>query len=71
MEAAVMPEPGGRKYDTHRAKLRKDAERSAITDQDANRAANETLQSDPDWQSRGPRTERGRGPKGERTGNTD
>lgn len=66
-----MPEPGSKKYDTRRARARKDAERSGISDQDANGAANETLQDDPDWQNRGPRTERGRGPKGERTGNTD
>lgn len=66
-----MPEPGSRKYDTRRARLRKDAEQSGISDQDADRAANEALQSDPDWQSRGPRTERGRGPKGERNESTD
>ncbi|MGW0533970.1 hypothetical protein [Streptomyces sp. NPDC003032] len=66
-----MPEPGSKKYDTRRARLRKDAERSGVSDQDADRAASEALQEDPDWQSRGPRTERGRGPKGERSGNTD
>jgi hypothetical protein len=66
-----MPEPGSKKYDTRRARLRKDAEQSGISDQDANRAANERLRNDPDTQSRGPRTERGRGPKGERTENTD
>ncbi|MGW7465998.1 hypothetical protein ACWGJT_15155 [Streptomyces xantholiticus] len=42
-----------------------------MSDQDANQVANETLQDDPDWQSRGPRTGRGRGPKGERPENTD
>ncbi|MEU0103295.1 hypothetical protein [Streptomyces sp. NPDC006267] len=67
----AVPEPGSKKYDTRRARLRKDAEQSGVSDQDANQAANETLQSDPDWQSRGPRTERGRGPKGERPESTD
>ncbi|CAL9626877.1 hypothetical protein [Streptomyces sp. DH41] len=62
-----MPEPGSKKYDTRRARLRKDAEGSGVSDQDANEAANENLQSNPDWQSRGPRTERGRGPEGERS----
>lgn len=66
-----MPEPGSKKYDTRRARLRKEAEQSGISDQDANAAANEALQQDPDYRSRGPRTERGRGPKGERPGNTD
>lgn len=66
-----MPEPGSKKYDTRRARLRKDAEQSGVSDQEANQAANETLQDDPRWQSRGPRTERGRGPKGERTENAD
>jgi hypothetical protein len=65
----VVPEPGSKKYDTKRARLRKEAERSGISDKDANEAANEALQDDPEWQSRGPRTERGRGPKGERPEN--
>ncbi|MDH6229044.1 MULTISPECIES: hypothetical protein [Streptomyces] len=67
----VVPEPGSKKYDVRRARLRKDAERSGVSDQNANEAANETLQSDPKWQSRGARTERGAGPKSERPGNTD
>ncbi|MEI7033401.1 hypothetical protein [Streptomyces pratensis] len=66
-----MPEPGSKKYDTRRARLRKDAEQSGISDQDANEVANDALQSDTDWQSRGPRTERGRGPKGERSESGD
>lgn len=66
-----MPEPGSKKYDTRRARLRKEAEGSGVSDQDANEAANEALQSDPDWQSWGPRTERGRGPKGERSKQND
>ncbi|MFH8798721.1 hypothetical protein ACH4F6_03830 [Streptomyces sp. NPDC017936] len=64
-----MPEPGSKKYDTQRARKRKEAERSGISDQDANAAADEELQSDPKWRSRGPRTERGKGPKGERPEN--
>ena len=64
-----MPEPGSKKYDTRRARLRKDAESAGVSDQDANEQANETLQEDPKWRSRGPRTERGRGPKGERSEN--
>ncbi|MFI2380340.1 hypothetical protein ACH5AO_35675 [Streptomyces sp. NPDC018964] len=66
-----MPEPGSKKYDTRRARLRKDAEDSGVSDQDANTAANEELQEGEGLRSRGPRTERGRGPKGERPGNTD
>ncbi|MEV5546366.1 hypothetical protein AB0L35_09495 [Streptomyces sp. NPDC052309] len=65
-----MPEPGSKKYDTRRARLRKEAERSGTSDQDANRAANEELQEGDEWRSRGPRTERGRGPKGERPGSS-
>jgi hypothetical protein len=65
----VVPEPGSKKYDTKRARARKEAERSGISDQDANAAANEELQQDPKFRSSGPRTERGRGPKGERPGN--
>ncbi|GAA2382195.1 hypothetical protein [Streptomyces coeruleofuscus] len=61
-----MPEPGSKKYDTRRARLRKDAEQSGISDQDANAVANEELQEGEAWRSSGPRTERGRGPKGER-----
>ncbi|MFH8487765.1 hypothetical protein [Streptomyces longisporoflavus] len=67
-----MPEPGSKKYDTRRARMRKHAENTestGISDQDANEQANERLQEEPTWQSRGPRTERGRGPKGERSGN--
>ncbi|GGL81769.1 hypothetical protein GCM10010129_26880 [Streptomyces fumigatiscleroticus] len=63
-----MPEPGSKKYDTRRARLRKDAEGSGTSDQDANRVANEELQENEGWRSRGPRTGRGRGPKGERPG---
>ncbi|MFE0835414.1 hypothetical protein ACFW4V_21255, partial [Streptomyces sp. NPDC058825] len=70
-EVIVVPEPGSKKYDTRRARLRKEAERSGISDQDANRAANEELQEGDDWGSRGPRTERGRGPKGERPSGSD
>ncbi|GAA2201314.1 hypothetical protein GCM10009787_55710 [Streptomyces bangladeshensis] len=65
----VVPEPGSKRYDTRRARLRKEAERSGVSDQDANAVADETLQQDPEWQSRGPKTERGRGPKGERPEN--
>ncbi|KRV48391.1 hypothetical protein AQ490_25105 [Wenjunlia vitaminophila] len=63
-----MPEPGSKKYDKRRAKLRKKAEDEGVPDQHANERANETLQSDPGWRTHGPRTERGRGPKGERPG---
>ncbi|MFH8348051.1 hypothetical protein [Streptomyces sp. NPDC018045] len=63
-----MPEPGSKKYDTRRARLRKDAENSGISGQQANEEANETLQDEEGLRSRGPRTERGRGPKGERPG---
>ncbi|MBB5935870.1 hypothetical protein [Streptomyces zagrosensis] len=63
-----MPEPGSKAYDKERARRRKEAENRGISDQDANIEANESLQADPKWQSRGPRTERGKGPKGERQG---
>ncbi|MGW4026092.1 hypothetical protein [Streptomyces sp. NPDC005009] len=66
-----MPEPGSKKYDTRRARLRKDAEDSGVSDQDANTAANEELQEGEGLRGRGPRTDRGRGPKGERPGSTD
>ncbi|POX43864.1 hypothetical protein C3489_37430 [Streptomyces sp. Ru71] len=61
-----MPEPGGKKYDTRRARMRKEAERSGISDQDANDVANEESQREPQYRSSGPRTERGRGPTRER-----
>ncbi|MER7228678.1 hypothetical protein [Streptomyces rubradiris] len=64
-----MPEPGSKKYDTRRARLRKEAERSGISDQDANAVAKETLRQEPEERSGGPKTERGRGPKGERPEN--
>jgi hypothetical protein len=67
----VVPEPGSKEYDTRRARLRKDAEGSGVPDQDAGTAADEELQEGEGWRSRGPRTEHGRGPKGERPGNTD
>jgi hypothetical protein len=54
----VVPEPGSKKYDTRRARLRKDAERSGVSDQDANAVANESLQEDERWRSRGPKGER-------------
>jgi hypothetical protein len=60
-----VPEPGSKKYDTRRARLRKDAE-WAGAGKDASEEANESLRQDPEWRSRGPRTERGRGPNGER-----
>lgn len=63
-----MPEPGSKKYDIHRAHLRKDAESRGVPDRHANAQANEELQRDPHWQSRGPRTERGLGPESERGG---
>ncbi|WP_309060618.1 hypothetical protein [Streptomyces sp.] len=65
-----MPEPGSRKYDTRRARLREDAEQSGVSGQDANAAAHEELQEGEGWRSRGPRAERGRGPEGERPEST-
>ncbi|CAL9566085.1 MULTISPECIES: hypothetical protein [Streptomyces] len=61
-----MPEPGSKDYDKQRARRRKEAERSGVPDRHANEEANESLQQDPRRRSSGPRTERGRGPKGER-----
>ncbi|GGQ19016.1 hypothetical protein [Streptomyces roseolilacinus] len=63
-----MPEPGSKKYDIHRARLRKEAEGRGVSDQDANDEANATLRRSPVRRSRGSRTERGRGPEGERRG---
>ncbi|MET9297220.1 hypothetical protein [Streptomyces sp. NPDC003077] len=63
-----MPEPGSKAYDRKRAQRRRAAEDRGVPDQHANEEANESLRADPHWQSRGPRTERGRGPKGERRG---
>ncbi|MEU5082463.1 MULTISPECIES: hypothetical protein [Streptomyces] len=64
-----MPEPGRKKYDTRRARLRKEAERSGISDQDADAAAKPTLRQEPAGRRGGPKTEHGRGPKGERPEN--
>ncbi|NYI03633.1 hypothetical protein [Allostreptomyces psammosilenae] len=61
-----MPEPGSKKYDVRRARLRKEAEDSGVPDQHADAEANRELQQDPEWRTSGPRTERGLGPKGER-----
>ncbi|MGW0395398.1 hypothetical protein ACWDYJ_31900 [Streptomyces sp. NPDC003042] len=61
-----MPEPGSKEYDTRRARMRKDAERAGVPDKKANVEANESLQSDEESRGSGPRTDRGRGPKGER-----
>lgn len=60
------PRPGSNAYDVKRARLRKLIENSGrAADQEANRAANRILRED-----RGQRgilrSERGRGPKGER-----
>ncbi|MFD0371213.1 hypothetical protein [Streptomyces sp. NPDC059071] len=66
---SAVPEPGSKKYDTRRARLRKDAERSGTPDAKANEQANEALREDEGMRGSGPRTSRGRGPKGERRGN--
>ncbi len=66
-----MPEPGSKKYDIHRAHGRKNAENQGVPDQHANERAKEELRRDPHWRSRGPRTERGYGPKGERGGQAE
>ncbi|MBT2444481.1 hypothetical protein J7E93_31175 [Streptomyces sp. ISL-36] len=63
-----MPEPGSKKFDKRRAELRKDAEDRGIPDRHADDDAKERLADDPKWRPTGPRTERGRGPKGEREG---
>ncbi|WP_371674036.1 hypothetical protein OG985_44040 [Streptomyces sp. NBC_00289] len=62
----IVPEPGSKTCDIQRARLHEEAERSGVSNQDANEAANDSLQQDPKWQSQGPRTERGRGSKDER-----
>jgi hypothetical protein len=60
------PRPGSHAYDVERARLRKLIENSGrAADQEANTAANRILREDRD--QRGVlRSERGRGPKGER-----
>jgi hypothetical protein len=60
-----MPAPGSKRLDIRRAHRRREAEDHGIPDQHADQDAKEILESDPKWQTRGPRTERGRGPKGE------
>ncbi|MFI9819493.1 hypothetical protein ACIHFC_03295 [Streptomyces sp. NPDC052013] len=40
----AVPEPGSKKDDTRRVRLRKDAERAGVSDQDADAAADEELQ---------------------------
>ncbi|SFC68354.1 hypothetical protein [Streptomyces aidingensis] len=62
-----MPEPGSKRYDIRRTHKRKQAEDSGVPDQYANEAAKEDLAEEEGWRARGPRTERGRGPKSERT----
>ncbi|MCH6159339.1 hypothetical protein [Streptomyces marispadix] len=63
-----MPEPGSKAYDKKRARLRKDAEKEQhhASDQEADEEAKKRLEEEPRWRPSGPRTERGRGPKGER-----
>ncbi|MFE0874109.1 hypothetical protein ACFW4X_04340 [Streptomyces smyrnaeus] len=66
-EVSAVPEPGSKSYDKHRARRRKDLEKSGAADaQEANEEAKREMERDPDWRPSGPRTERGRGPKGER-----
>ena len=64
-----MPEPGSKEYDTERARARKEAERSGLSDQDANRAASEKLQHDPTPQQR-PAHRAWPGPEGRASGNS-
>ncbi|HEX6970032.1 MAG TPA: phosphatidylethanolamine-binding protein [Micromonosporaceae bacterium] len=60
------PRPGSKKYDIKRARLRKIVEDSGrAADQEANDVANEILQENRD-RTGVLRSERGRGPKGER-----
>ncbi|MEV0597834.1 hypothetical protein AB0I82_00825 [Streptomyces sp. NPDC050315] len=66
-----MPEPGSKKFDRRRAKLRREAEDQGIPDKHANEDAKGRLEDDPQWQTRGPRTERGLGPKGQRNERDD
>lgn len=66
-----MPEPGSKKYDKRRSRLRHEAEERGIPDRHANEDAGRTLQEDPRWRTHGPRTERGLGPKGERRARGD
>lgn len=62
-----MPEPGSKKYDVQRARRRKNAKDDlGESGQEANREAKQELEEDPQWRPSGPRSERGRGPKGER-----
>ncbi|MDI6411705.1 hypothetical protein ACH4LN_03435 [Streptomyces albus] len=66
---SAVPEPGSKSYDKHRARRRKDLERSGAADaQEANEQAKRDLERDPEWRPTGPRSERGRGPKSERPG---
>lgn len=61
------PRPGSKKYDIKRARLRKIVEDSGrAADQEANDVANQILQEDRGWTGI-LRSERGLGPKGERS----
>ncbi|MDJ1132968.1 hypothetical protein [Streptomyces iconiensis] len=62
-----MPEPGSKSYDIQRARRRKEAKDDlGESGRSANEEAKQELEEDPQWRPSGPRTERGRGPKGER-----
>lgn len=60
-----MPEPGSKAYDKKRQEYRREAEDRGV--RDANERAKDALEEEhPEYRPTGPRTERGRGPKGER-----
>lgn len=64
---AEVPEPGSKAYDKRRARLRKEAEKQGTPGgRPANEEAKERLEEEEQWGPEGPRTGRGRGPKGER-----
>ncbi|WP_030878192.1 MULTISPECIES: hypothetical protein [Streptomyces] len=64
-----MPEPGSKSYDIHRARRRKEKEKTGEADRkQANEEAKRDMEQDPKWRPSGPHSDRGRGPKGERPG---
>lgn len=64
----AVPEPGSKSYDIQRSRRRKEKEAGHRSGQQANEEAKYELEDDPRWRPSGPRTERGRGPMGERPG---
>ncbi len=66
-----MPTPGSHGYDVQRTRLRGRLESEGVNDKNADEAANAILRDQADTVSPAARTDRARGPYGERTGGGD